>query len=1101
MSCFGPNYNPEPTREWSRYENPCAYSNNPLVLYNGIAYKLDVLKKGNVLQYKKNSSNITKQQRYAQIARGMWTNRTTTWATQTQSYTNPNTNSLRRLGYTTTIKKNFVPLNKLSDSIIYQPTSLPITCPPTIATNVFDSLPINNGDNQQADSTPTIPPQEYPDPIAPLNPIIPPIVQVEPPETVLIPDGGTLICNVSENPCTGEIYSSTENNFCNPTTASDVPGPIISLCYNDGLPTYYPRERRTYSAGGNKWPQGEKIINSAVEPFFQPQTFIPATATIGNTIVNNNTYGNSGVYGGANNYNVLVNQYKNLEKMIIDSTNQIVENETNIARQIYDATTAISETERNLAWNIDASREALIDKEESIKQQMQYYIGALVDKILANDYAHKKEIVETTNDAKDKIIENTSSEFTKFSTSFSNQITGIFTNLVPNQSTMNSQIMRPFSGDGDEIMYPQTDETLIASAAKAFKDYFEEKFSGNKNQFTTLQTDLINTKNAIIENEHLIKMQIEQRPTKDELKEELATNTSNVFNSLAQNINMVFSSVTPAISSQLNDELIPQQLDDEIMHPQLDEQANHAVMSPQLDNALLTSASQTFKNYFDNRFLLNTNQFNAIQSSILQTEIDIKSYVSDKIEDNATITNNKITELSDTISDENVYINQQLTNNKELIMSSVTESESNLKLYINETNEDHENEYKTYINQQFQLTNANIGGKIDTIKSDVTGLINATKAEIISSNATISGKIDTAKSDITGLINTTKSDVTGLINATKAEIISSNATISGKIDTAKSDITGLINTTKEDIVCLINANKEELISSNATISGKIDTAKSDITGLINTTKAQIDASHATISGKIDIAKSDITGLITTAKAEIVAGNAIISGKMDTIKSDITGLINTTKAQLETIIQSVVTSNNQIFILLSAVAANGTGGNGNGNGNGTGTIQETMIHTLLISETVSTIMTYYSDLADGNFEALSAELTGEKFTQLSKELFDFKSGLAVNSDYETIRRIIVTSFEALMRMVTTNIAYLELQNNYEVVFNRSKILDNIELLKEYIDALNNSGNLSIIPEISIVAPFIELRPEIQAYIDKYGLPEDGVFNPDKLAELL
>jgi hypothetical protein len=1099
MSCFGPNYNPEPTREWSRYENPCAYSNNPLVLYNGIAYKLDVLKKGNVLQYKKNSSNITKQQRYAQIARGMWTNRTTTWATQTQSYTNPNTNSLRRLGYTTTIKKNFVPLNKLSDSIIYQPTSLPITCPPTIATNVFDSLPINNGDNQQADSTPTIPPQEYPDPIAPLNPIIPPIVQVEPPETVLIPDGGTLICNVSENPCTGEIYSSTENNFCNPTTASDVPGPIISLCYNDGLPTYYPRERRTYSAGGNKWPQGEKIINSAVEPFFQPQTFIPATATIGNTIVNNNTYGNSGVYGGANNYNVLVNQYKNLEKMIIDSTNQIVENETNIARQIYDATTAISETERNLAWNIDASREALIDKEESIKQQMQYYIGALVDKILANDYAHKKEIVETTNDAKDKIIENTSSEFTKFSTSFSNQITGIFTNLVPNQSTMNSQIMRPFSGDGDEIMYPQTDETLIASAAKAFKDYFEEKFSGNENQFTALQTDLTNTKNAIIENEDLIKRQIEERPTKDELKEELATNTSNVFNSLAQNINMVFSSVTPAISSQLNDELIPQQLDDEIMHPQLDEQANHAVMSPQLDNALLTSASQTFKNYFDNRFLLNTNQFNAIQSSILQTEIDIKSYVSDKIEDNATITNNKITELSDTISDENVYINQQLTNNKELIMSSVTESESNLKLYINETNEDHENEYKTYINQQFQLTNANIGGKIDTIKSDVTGLINATKAEIISSNATISGKIDTAKSDITGLINTTKSDVTGLINATKAEIISSNATISGKIDTAKSDITGLITTTKEDIVCLINANKEELISSNATISGKIDTAKSDITGLINTTKAQIDASHATIEGKIDTAKSDIAGLITTAKAEIVAGNAIISGKMDTIKSDITGLINTTKAQLETIIQSVVTSNNQIFILLSAVAANGTGGNGNGNGNGN--IQETMIHTLLISETVSTIMTYYSDLADGNFEALSAELTGEKFTQLSKELFDFKSGLAVNSDYETIRRIIVTSFEALMRMVTTNIAYLELQNNYEVVFNRSKILDNIELLKEYIDALNNSGNLSIVPEISIVAPFIELRPEIQAYIDKYGLPEDGVFNPDKLAELL
>lgn len=68
---------------------------------------------------------------------------------------------------------------------------------------------------------------------------------------------------ISENPCTGQIYSVTGNQNCYPTSDSDVPGPVIGLCYNDGLPTYYPRNRYTYSAGGNKWTQGEKFLFSA----------------------------------------------------------------------------------------------------------------------------------------------------------------------------------------------------------------------------------------------------------------------------------------------------------------------------------------------------------------------------------------------------------------------------------------------------------------------------------------------------------------------------------------------------------------------------------------------------------------------------------------------------------------------------------------------------------------------------------------------------------------------------------------------------------------------------------------------------------------------
>ena len=80
MSCLGNNYNPQPPRVWSRVESVCP-NNDP-----------DNMKqKAIVLQYKQNSSCLTKQQRYSQIAQGNWNERKTSWATQTQTYTNPDT--------------------------------------------------------------------------------------------------------------------------------------------------------------------------------------------------------------------------------------------------------------------------------------------------------------------------------------------------------------------------------------------------------------------------------------------------------------------------------------------------------------------------------------------------------------------------------------------------------------------------------------------------------------------------------------------------------------------------------------------------------------------------------------------------------------------------------------------------------------------------------------------------------------------------------------------------------------------------------------------------------------------------------------------------
>jgi hypothetical protein len=94
------NYLPIPERAWSRVENRCPNdSSGNFQNYSDIYYKTALINKGNVLQYKKNSTQLTKNQRYAQIAKGLWTNRTKSWATQTDTYTNPNISSLKRVGF------------------------------------------------------------------------------------------------------------------------------------------------------------------------------------------------------------------------------------------------------------------------------------------------------------------------------------------------------------------------------------------------------------------------------------------------------------------------------------------------------------------------------------------------------------------------------------------------------------------------------------------------------------------------------------------------------------------------------------------------------------------------------------------------------------------------------------------------------------------------------------------------------------------------------------------------------------------------------------------------------------------------------------------
>jgi len=207
-------YNPNPTRVWSRVQNQCTYIQDndsydsvyiPLLNKNGTLLDASLIQKqiqkGNILQYKNNNFGMTKNQKYSKIAKGMWNTRKKGYATQSQTYTNPNTNSLKRINIPENISLNG------------NPTNLPITC----------------SDNLQS-----------------LNP-----------STTIINDGGTLLCNSIENTCNGTSITYPNQNYY-PTTDSNIPGSIIYLYYNKGTPTYYPRQRYIMNTSLNKWPLNAK---------------------------------------------------------------------------------------------------------------------------------------------------------------------------------------------------------------------------------------------------------------------------------------------------------------------------------------------------------------------------------------------------------------------------------------------------------------------------------------------------------------------------------------------------------------------------------------------------------------------------------------------------------------------------------------------------------------------------------------------------------------------------------------------------------------------------------------------------------------------------
>ena len=212
-------YFPSPARTWNRLQRACTYNtdnntNNYNIVYNPLTrktitreqsnYEKQLFHKGNILQYKANSVGLTKKQKYAQFAKGNGPNRTKSFASQNQTYTNPNTTHMSRVNYEVFKVGNFI-----------------VGKPNNVSGPFQYNVPNPDGCNDNS-----------------------------------VKSGGNLICGTQMNPCTGEIIKENKSTslVCNMSYCSDVPGSKTELCWDSRINTFNPRQNYTMSNSGNKFP-------------------------------------------------------------------------------------------------------------------------------------------------------------------------------------------------------------------------------------------------------------------------------------------------------------------------------------------------------------------------------------------------------------------------------------------------------------------------------------------------------------------------------------------------------------------------------------------------------------------------------------------------------------------------------------------------------------------------------------------------------------------------------------------------------------------------------------------------------------------------------
>ena len=148
---------------------------------------------------------------------------------------------------------------------------------------------------------------------------------------------------------------------------------------------------------------------------------------------------------------------------------------------------------------------------------------------------------------------------------------------------------------------------------------------------------------------------------------------------------------------------------------------------------------------------------------------------------------------------------------------------------------------------------------------------------------------------------------------------------------------------------------------------------------------------------------------------------------------------------------------------------------------------------VIVNTLNDLLTNYSV---GDIEYVIKNFNKTTFYNLTMKLAKIKQNPSIYPEFENIRTFVEKTLQGLYKSIYV---YLDLESTQrQLVASKEKesILYDVNKLKEYIASL--SGSISLFPDIEVTSIGATLKPEVAEYIKLFGVPQNGIFETDKMA---
>jgi len=182
---------------------------------------------------------------------------------------------------------------------------------------------------------------------------------------------------------------------------------------------------------------------------------------------------------------------------------------------------------------------------------------------------------------------------------------------------------------------------------------------------------------------------------------------------------------------------------------------------------------------------------------------------------------------------------------------------------------------------------------------------------------------------------------------------------------------------------------------------------------------------------------------------------------------------------------------------SALGGGGAGSGGGGIGGGGIGDGCAEIEALMSSSVVTDISEISKNYASGAFNLIKTQLNQTLYNNYSLGLYTARKPL--NATYEKVRKFINTNLEGLLQSINlynTNTSVTAEKDAYKII--ADKFNDPNELLAQ-LNMLR--GSMSLFPEQHITVIPVQIKAEYLIYIQTYGYPENGIWDPDLLGAIM